>query len=174
MSRIRSAILKALGVGAVSGMRTFLMPALLSRASPAAPGKSSANGAARLLRSPAVSNALALAAAGELIGDKLPMAPDRTEVPSLAARAVSGGFAATVIASWNSEAAMPAAVLGSVVAIGSAHLIMRLRQATGRRLDIPDPIVGLAEDCVAFAIGRTLIATAKRNQAAARHREAYW
>ncbi|HSK18794.1 MAG TPA: DUF4126 family protein [Longimicrobiales bacterium] len=166
MSRIRSVFFGALGVGVVSGMRTFLMPALLSRASPAPPGTSSANGAAHLLRSPAVSNALALASLGELIGDKLPMAPDRTEVPSLAARAVSGGFAATVIASWNSEAAVPAAVLGSVGAIGSAHVMVRLRTAIGRRLDIPDPLVGLAEDCLALAIGHILISTAEGNQAA--------
>ena len=62
---------------------------------------------------------------------------------------------------------MPAAVLGSVGAIGSAHVMMRLRTAIGRRLDIPDPLVGLAEDCLALAIGHILISTAKGNRAAA-------
>ena len=61
---------------------------------------------------------------------------------------------------------MPAAVLGTVGAIGSAHVMVRLRRATGRRLNIPDLLVGLAEDCLAFAIGHTLISTARRNQAA--------
>lgn len=173
MSRIRSASFEALGVGVVSGMRTFLMPALLSRALQTVTGSSSGHGAARLLRPRAVSNALVLASSGELIGDKLPIAPDRTGLPSLAARAVSGGFAAMVIASRNSEAAMPAAVLGALGAIGSAHVMMRLRKATGRRLDIPDPLVGLAEDFLALALGHALISTARRDQAAARRREPF-
>ena len=170
MSRIRSASFDAIGVGVVSGMRTFLMPALLSRALADESGKSSGHGAAHLLRSPAASNALTLASLGELVGDKLPTTPDRTEGPSLAARAVSGGFAATVFASWNRDAAMPAVVLGTAGAIGAAHAMVRLRRAAGRRLGIPDPLVGLAEDCIAFAIACTLISTARRNRAAPRHR----
>lgn len=165
MSQIRSASFQAFSVGVVSGMRTLLMPALLSRAFLSDP-ESSTHGAAHLLRSPTVSNALTLASVSELVGDKLPTTPDRTEVPSLVARAVSGGFGAMVFASWNGEAAMPAAVLGTVGAIGSAHVMVRLRRATGRRLNIPDSLVGLAEDCLAFAIGHTVISTAKRNHAA--------
>jgi hypothetical protein len=61
---------------------------------------------------------------------------------------------------------MPAAVLGTVGAIGSAHVMVRLRRAIGRRLNIPDSLVGLAEDCLAFAIGQTLLSTARRNQSA--------
>lgn len=156
MSRIRSASIEAFGVGVVSGMRSFLMPALLGRALSTDPGTSSVHGSAQLLRSPTLSRALALASAGELLGDKHPAAPDRTELPSLAARACSGGFAATVLASWNREPAMPAAVLGTVGAIASAHVMLRLRRTAGRRLEIPDPLVGLVEDLLALAIGHAL------------------
>lgn len=166
MSRIRSASFEAFGVGVVSGMRTLLMPALVSRAFPTSPERPSAHGAARLMRSPAVSNTLILASIGELVGDKLPTTPDRTEVPALVARAISGGCVAAVLASWNGKAAMPAAVLGTVGAIGSAHVMVRLRRAIGRRFNIPDSLVGLAEDCFAFAIGHTLLSTAKRRQSA--------
>jgi uncharacterized membrane protein len=142
MPRIRSASLEAFGVGVVSGMRTLLMPALLSRP---------------YLRSSTLSNALVFASASELVGDKLPAAPDRTELPPLLARALSGGLAAAVLAARNGRAQMPAAVLAAVSAVGTAHVMVRLRRATGRRLNIPDPLVGLAEDCVAFAIGRSLL-----------------
>jgi uncharacterized membrane protein len=157
MSRIRSASLEAVGVGVVSGMRTLLMPALLSRPYPGHRGEPPAHGAADLLRSPTLSNVLVFASASELVGDKLPAAPDRTEMPPLVARALSGGLAAAVLAARNGRAPMPAAVLGAVAAVGTAHAMVRLRRATGRRLNIPDPLVGLAEDCVAFAIGRTLL-----------------
>jgi uncharacterized membrane protein len=157
MSRTRSAFLEAFGVGAVSGMRTLLMPALLSRPYPAPRGTQSARGAAHLLRSQTMSKVLVVASASELVGDKLPAAPDRTEMPPLVARALSGGLAAAVLAARNGRAPMPAAALGAVAAIGTAHVMVRLRRATGRRLNIPDPLVGLAEDCIAFAIGRTLL-----------------
>jgi uncharacterized membrane protein len=147
MSRIQSAFLEAFGVGVVSGMRTLLMPALLSRPNPGHPAKPAARGAADLLRLPTLSNALVFASVGELVGDKLPAAPDRTEMPPLLARALSG----------NGRASMPAAALGAVSALGTAHVMVRLRRATSRRLNIPDPLVGLAEDCAAFAIGRCLL-----------------
>ena len=162
MSRVRSAYVEAVGAGVVSGMRSFLMPALLGRALSTDSGTPSVHGAADLLRSRTLSKALTIASAGELVGDKLPAAPDRTELPSLAARAVSGAFGATVFASWNREPAMPAAALGMVGAIASAHLMMRLRRAAGRRLGVPDPVVALVEDVLAFAIGRTLISTVER------------
>lgn len=59
---------------------------------------------------------------------------------------------------------MPAAVLGTAGAIGSAHVMVRLRRAAGRRLDIPDSLVGLAEDCLAFAMGHTLVSRALRSR----------
>jgi uncharacterized membrane protein len=162
MSRIRSASLEAFCVGAVSGMRTLLMPALLSRPYPDQRGMQSAHGAAQLLPSPTLSHVLVVAAVSELVGDKLPAAPDRTEMPALAARALSGGLAAAVLAARNGRAPMPAALLGAVAAIGTAHVMVRLRRAMGRRLNIPDPLVGMAEDCVAFAVGRTLLRSACR------------
>jgi hypothetical protein len=78
-------------------------------------------------------------------------------MPPLVARALSGGLAAAVLAARNDKAPMHAAVLGAVAAVGTAHVMVRLRRATRRRLNIPDPLVGLAEDCIAFAIGRTLL-----------------
>lgn len=157
----------AIGVGVVSGMRTLLMPALISRAPTTEPGRFLTPGTApRRLQSLALSRALTVAAVTELIGDKLAATPDRTQGPSLVARAASGAVAATVFAGWNGDARIPAAMLGLSGAIGSAHVMMRLRKASARLLDIPDPLVGLAEDCLAFVMGRSLIESATRKRAA--------
>jgi uncharacterized membrane protein len=163
MSDLKSEIARALAVGAVSGMRTLLMPALISLSArehevEARFGPDSR----RLLGSRSVTRILSLAAVGEMIGDKLPFTPNRTEPLSLAARAVSGALSAAILASWQGRPAGPPAVLAAASAITAAHLMMRLRNEASREL--PDPLVAAAEDCLAFALGTALVVYAIRDQ----------
>ncbi|HSJ25541.1 MAG TPA: hypothetical protein VK929_12765 [Longimicrobiales bacterium] len=146
----------AVGIGMVAAARTFLMPALLSRSLRTERGASSEKGPARLLASPAAGTALWLVAAGELVGDKLPITPDRTRAASLAARAFSGAFSAAAYASSRREPMAPAALVGAIGAIGGAYLLLHARRAAGRRLDVPDPFVAVAEDVAATAVGYTI------------------
>jgi uncharacterized membrane protein len=72
---------RAAVLGAVSGARTFLAPA-----APALRG--------RLGR--VAKFAVPVLAAGEVVGDKLPMAPPRVEGPGLVGRVVSGAVSGRV------------------------------------------------------------------------------
>jgi uncharacterized membrane protein len=140
----------------------LVMPALVSRsARDEAVGGPFGAGSAGFWGSTAVTRMLSLAAVGELIGDKLPFTPNRTEPLSLAARAASGAMTAAAFAKWRGRPAMPATVLAAVSAIASAHLMIRLRKVASRRL--PDPIVAAAEDCLALALGHTVVLTALRS-----------
>ena len=67
----------AAGLGAVTGLRSLTAPALLSRRLAHRPGRD--RGAARLLTLGPVPALLALGAVGELVADKTPSIPDRTE-----------------------------------------------------------------------------------------------
>jgi uncharacterized membrane protein len=143
MSDLRSDFSRAVAVGAVCGMRTLLMPALVARSVPG---------------SRAGTRILSLAAVGELLGDKLPFTPDRTEAPSLAARAVSGAVTAASLASRSRRPAMPSAVIAAASAILSAHLMIRLRKRADRTL--PDPFVATVEDCLALVLANAVIRSA--------------
>jgi uncharacterized membrane protein len=138
-------------------MRSVMAPALLSRAIGSDAVLPPDRHPMRALLSPVIRRMLTVAAVGELIADKLPSTPDRTDVPSLSARALSGAFAAAAFASSRREPALPSAMLGATAALGSAHALMRLRKAAGRRPRVPDPFVGLAEDCVAFGLGMAVM-----------------
>jgi uncharacterized membrane protein len=163
MSGTRSEIARALAVGAVSGMRTFLMPALVSRsAREQVVGARFGPDLARLLGSPAVTRTFSLAAVGEMVADKLPFTPNRTEPRSLAARAVAGALTAAMFASWHGRPAIPPTVLAAATAIVSAHLMIRLRKEANRKL--PDALVAAAEDCLAFAVGNAVVLSAVRDQ----------
>ena len=126
-------------VGAASGMRTMSGPAALALRG-------------RLPGGPAV----AALAAGELVADKLPFVPPRTDPPALAARAASGAVSGSRLAGG------PGAALGALAAAGSSFATMRARSALVELTGLPDPVVAVAEDGV--ALGAAALATAPRRE----------
>ena len=93
-----------------------------------------------------------LAAAGELIADKLPIVPPRTSPPSLAGRLLSGAAGGGLIGAGAVGAAAGSATAGLAAFAGQ-----RARRELGRRTGLPDPLIAVAED--ALAIGLALAAT---------------
>ncbi|KAB8143090.1 hypothetical protein F8S13_12710 [Chloroflexia bacterium SDU3-3] len=104
----------------------------------------------------ALSAALAAAALGELVGDKLPTTPDRTSPPALAGRvAIGGGLGALL---WHREggAAWCGAVAGAAAAALGTYATYHLRRWLGRALAAPDPLLGAAEDALVLGAGAWL------------------
>uniref|UniRef100_UPI001BDD671A hypothetical protein n=1 Tax=Pseudonocardia lacus TaxID=2835865 RepID=UPI001BDD671A len=90
----------------------------------------------------------ALAAAGELVGDKLPATPTRTALPSLLSRAAAGAVAAGAVATRDGDDPAVPAVIGLVTAVGTAFLAVRARAAAAERLGSDRP-GAVAEDALA-------------------------
>lgn len=85
-------------------------------------------------------------AAGELIVDKLPQAPNRTSPLGLVGRMGSAGWAGATVAG---PIGAGAAILGAVVA---AFAGMQTRGFLTRRTGLPDGVFATAEDLVAVAL----------------------
>ncbi len=131
-------------LGACSGLRTFSGVGAL-----AARGR---------LGGPRGRLPIMAAAAGELVGDKLPLTPARIEPPALAGRVAGGTIA-------GHRAAGPAgAAVASITAVAAAGAAHRGRAALAARLPVPDPVLGLVEDVLALS----LAAVASRPRAGAR------
>jgi uncharacterized membrane protein len=126
-----SGILSPVLLGTASGLRSFSGPAAL-----AARGHFPV-----LLRRGAI-----VAAAGELVADKLPTTPSRTEPGPLVVRVALGAFAGA--RSGGARGAGTAAA-AAAVATFAGH---RARQALSRRLSWPDARVALIEDAVAYSL----------------------
>lgn len=126
-----SSMARAVLLGAVCGLRTFTAPAVL-----AARGSWG--------RRPA--RVLPVVAAGELLADKLPMIPPRSDPPSLLGRVLSGAACGAAVAGPRG-AGVAAAVAGA-----TAYPSERLRAVVGARTRIPDPVLGLVEDAVAVGV----------------------
>ena len=143
---------KALGLGAISGLRSISGPAFVSRAA--------SQGRLRLeetplafLGSPLIAKALMLMELGELIGDKLPLTPSRTALPSLLGRVASGALVgATMFVSDGRRATMGAAI-GASAAVAAALAGEQLRALAVQKTGLPDPVLALAEDAVVLLVG---------------------
>jgi uncharacterized membrane protein len=151
-----SASTKALGLGAISGLRSMSGPALLSRA--AANGNLSLDGTAlSFLGSPRVSKTLLAMALGELVVDKLPATPSRTALPPLLGRAASGTLVGAALFASNGRRAAAGAALGSSAAVAAAFAGERLRTLVGEKTGLPDPVVALAGDAIVVLGGLRLL-----------------
>ena len=148
--------LKALGkaalIGAVAGMRSLSAPALVagrySGRSNSLPAK-----ALGLLENGTLRTSLNLLAAGELIGDKLPFAPARTEFAPQAFRFVSGAVCGAVIADEADEEPILGALVGGIAAIAACHAAYHIRKAIDERTGLPDAVTAVGEDAIVYALG---------------------
>src|SRR5690606_33481731 len=121
---------RAVLLGAVAGMRSMAPLAAVSRrlAAGAVAGAMEADGIAqRALARPHVARALTLAAAGELVADKLPFVPARIDPLPLAGRIVSGGLAAWAATSRAHGSRASAALVGACAAAATTFLAYHLR-----------------------------------------------
>lgn len=125
-------LLVAAAMGAVAGSRTMLAPALVARA-----------------RHAPLAGPLALAAAGELMADKLPFMPARTTTLPLLGRAFSG---AAVGAALTPHRRAAGAVAGALGALAAAYVLTGTRLACEERR-VPNAFAGLCEDAAALAVG---------------------
>ncbi len=90
-------------------------------------------------------------AVGELIGDKIPNVPARTEAFPLAARIGFGAACGTALASLAGSSLPLGAVLGGLGALAGAFTGFGLRRALTKGAGLPDPPVALTEDALALA-----------------------
>lgn len=144
-------LLQIAGIGWVAGMRSMAGPALAStylrehfiRRLLAQPAHAlSARPAANLIR---------VMALGELIVDKLPYVPNRTDPPSLIGRTLSGALAGAALSAAHRERREVGALLGGLVAAVSTFVMFHVRTGITRNTSVPDLPVGLAEDAVIAA-----------------------
>ena len=99
-----------------------------------------------------------LLAAGEIVGDKLPMTPNRIAPGPLFGRILSGGLCGASLYVAAGKKPANGATLGIAAAIIGAFGFYALRMYLGRATKIPDPVIGAAEDALAYAVGWSVVA----------------
>jgi uncharacterized membrane protein len=131
------AYLRALGVGASCGLRTFTAPAVTLWE-----GGSTWAGPVAVL------------AAVELVADKLPSMPSRTRPIGLGFRIASGAFCGATLAGRCDGSNIVGAVCGAAAAVAAAFAGYGIRRYLTVEIEWPDLPVALIEDAIAFFAAR--------------------
>jgi uncharacterized membrane protein len=143
-------------IGLATGQRSLTPLAIVSEA--ARRGRLDDGGAPRLLASPWVTAGVGALAAGELVGDKLPSAPDRIVPAGMAVRLVTGGLVGAALA--DRDRRYVGAALGVAGAVIGAHLGWRARMWALRRWG--QTPTGLVEDALTAGAAGWLVASRAR------------
>lgn len=98
---------------------------------------------------------LMLAAAGELVVDKLPGTPKRTALAPFLGRAITGGLAGAVAVQIGHVSGWIGAGIGVVAAILSTFAMYNARRAVDAATGAPDPFVGGGEDVLSIVLAFT-------------------
>lgn len=158
---MKGSLATAAGLGAVTGLRSFTGAALLAHE---VSGRGRLEGwrtrhgsrLERWLAEPTVARTLEVLAIGELLGDKLPGVPARVAPGPLLGRVVIGALLGAIVVDEDRRAA--GAMAGAAGALAGAVAGWWLRREAGRATFLPDPALAVAEDAVAVAAARELVA----------------
>ncbi|MCW2979620.1 MAG: hypothetical protein JWO14_1347 [Solirubrobacterales bacterium] len=131
MSAAGAGVRRAAALGTVTGARTFLAPAAL---------------ALRGRLGKVAKFAVPPLALGEIVGDKLPMAPPRVEGPGLVGRVVSGAISGRV------SGGSPGLRAGAAFALAATYPSQALRAGIVKHTPIPDIACAVPEDLIGATV----------------------
>lgn len=148
--------LLAFFIGAIAGLRSLTAPAVVAWAahrnwltlhgSPLA-----------FVGSTAVVVVFTLAALGELVVDKLPSTPSRTQARGLISRILFGGLSGAAVAASGSQTLVLGAILGAAGGIAGALAGYELRTRLVRALEVPDYVIACVGDALAIGGGLFIV-----------------
>jgi uncharacterized membrane protein len=151
--KITHPILQVLGLGALAGMRSTSAPAITSHILSHHHSKKLENSPLNFMQSEKVATVLKIMALGELIGDKLPTAPNRIIPFACAGRCLSGALAGASIFKATGGNALIGGILGGAAAVASTFGSFYLRKGVVEKTKVLDPVIGAIEDALVISSG---------------------
>lgn len=161
MTKSQVNFIRAIGMGAVAGMRSMTAPAVMSCYAERYQDPPLNDSVLEPLATSNAPKILGLAAAGEMVVDKLPFTPPRTMLPSVIFRALSGavvGWACTETEDGYESLGMAA---GALAAVAATYGMYHLRKDAGEATGLPDVALGMMEDVIAVCTGIAVMRLAR-------------
>ncbi len=146
----------AVGIGFVSGLRTFTAPAAVSWAAHLGflPLQHSALG---FMGSAVAVAIFSLLAALEYVVDLMPKTPRRTKPGPLIGRMISGGLSAASLFAATNKSLLIGALLGAIGGVIGAFSGYEARKRLVNRLKVKDAFIAIPEDLIALALAYYLV-----------------
>lgn len=151
------AVARSIVAGVATGLRSQSTFPVLARA--AREGRFAVKAAPPIgwLRSPLVGRLTTLAAAGELVVDKLPFTPSRIDPQPLAGRLGFGALSGGIVANTAGRPWFAGALLGAVGALVGSFTGYWVRKRIVEQTGLPDLVVALGEDATAIGLSHAIV-----------------
>ena len=146
------ALLLALGIGVVAGLRSLTAPAVVAWAAHLG-WINLHNSPLAFMGSKWSLGIFTLLALVELVADQLPGTPSRTAPVGLSARIVTGGLCGACLAVAGGAALVVGVVAGAIGGVAGAFAGYHTRVGLVRSLRVPDVAIAVPEDIVAIGLG---------------------
>lgn len=153
LKEIKHPFWQVIGIGMLAGMRTSSAPAITSQILSHHYSKRLARSPLKFMQSKKVANTLTVLSVSELIADKLPSTPNRTQPAGVIFRGLSGALAGASIYKASGNNVLAGTLLGAASAIASTFICFSLRKSVVKNTSVPDPIIGAIEDALVIAAG---------------------
>ena len=150
------ALLMALGIGVVTGLRSMTAPAAVAWAAHLGWINLSGSPLAFMGSAWAV-GIFTVGALGEFVADQLPTTPARTAAVGLTARIVIGLLTGACLSVAGGASYWLGALVGGIGAIAGAFGGYQARVRLVRGLRVPDAAIAIPEDLVAIGLGLLLV-----------------
>jgi uncharacterized membrane protein len=150
------ALLLAVGIGVVAGLRSMSAPAIVAWAAHLGWIHLSGSHLAFMGSAWAV-GIFTIGALAEFVADQLPTTPARTTAVPLAARIVMGLLTGACLGTAGSSSLWLGALTGAIGAIAGAFGGYRVRVGLVRTLQAPDFAIAIPEDLIAIGLGLFLV-----------------
>jgi uncharacterized membrane protein len=153
ISKSSKIFFQTIGFGMLAGVRSMSAPALISHYLANRFTYRLSKSPLWFIKSPAVSRGLKLMAVTEMLGDKLPVMPDRISPSALTGRGISGGLVGATIYKTNGGTLLTGAVIGCAAAIAATYASFYLRKYIKNNTSLSNPALGIIEDVIALSAG---------------------
>ena len=142
--------LPALGLGAISGVRSMMGLAFFTNQTSGKSDKkrkqaAAENPAMNLLNMPQTATVLKVMAAGEMVMDKMPFIPARTDAVPLLGRVAMGGLVGAAV---SKDKWIQGGIVGALGALVATFVVTYLRKTLNEEVHIPNVVLGIAEDAL--------------------------
>lgn len=153
MTNSKKIIAKAIGLGAVAGMRATVAPTIISYFLSKHPSKALGKSKLSFLQSPVTAIITKVLTAAEIVGDKRPNGPNRIIFPQVAARVASGALAGAGLFRANKAGIAKGLMLGGASALAVTFGSYYLRRYVDKKTHTKDSIIGTIEDLISLGSG---------------------
>jgi uncharacterized membrane protein len=151
MSSDLALALSAFGIGIVAGLRSLTASAAVSWAA-YFHRLDLRDSRLAFLGSAWVAYTISALSVGELVADKLPFAPNRTSLPSMIFRTLSGGICGASLC-LSTHLVLAGTLLGGLGALNGGFGGFHVRRLLVKHLKVTDTAIAFAEDALAIGAG---------------------